>query len=37
MFWLSGNTSLAMPVRMDLIHRNAVLPDWDMLTKPAIS
>ncbi|WP_108519296.1 hypothetical protein [Bradyrhizobium algeriense] len=37
MFWLSGNTNLALPVRMDLIHRNAIIPDRDMLTKPAIS
>jgi len=36
-FWLSGNTNLALPVRMDLIHRNAIFPDRDMLTKPAIS
>jgi hypothetical protein len=26
MFWLSGNTNLALPVRMDLIHRNATFP-----------
>src|SRR5437899_9177117 len=25
-FWLSGNTNLALPVRMDLIHRNAIFP-----------
>jgi len=37
MFWLSGNTNLALPVRMDLIHRNAIIPDRDMLTKPPIS
>jgi hypothetical protein len=37
MFWLSGNTNLALPVRMDLIHRNAIFPDRDILTKPAVS
>jgi hypothetical protein len=37
MFWLSSNTNLALPVRMDLIRRNAIIPDRDMLTKPAIS
>jgi len=37
MFWLSGNMNPVMPVRMDLIHRNATFPDRHTLTKPAIS